>query len=225
MKGATSMAIRERFDDELKNLQNKLIELGNFSVDALGKSLIALETQNVEMALEIMDEDTKANLLEEEINDAAILLIAKQQPVAIDLRRVIVAIKIANDIERIADFAVNIAKSTIRIGNEPLIKPIEHIKRMHEINREMLNFALEAYNEEDIAKARKVAEMDDEVDSLYGQTIKDLLQLNQANPEKIPQITQLSFVSRYLERAADHTTNIAENVLYLVKGKRYDLNN
>jgi phosphate transport system protein len=225
MKGATSMAIRERFDDELKNLQNKLIELGNFSVDALGKSLIALETQNVEMALEIMDEDTKANLLEEEINDAAILLIAKQQPVAIDLRRVIVAIKIANDIERIADFAVNIAKSTIRIGNEPLIKPIEHIKRMHEINREMLNFALEAYNEEDIAKARKVAEMDDEVDSLYGQTIKDLLQLNQENPEKVPQITQLSFVSRYLERAADHTTNIAENVLYLVKGKRYDLNN
>lgn len=218
------MAIRERFDEELKGLQNKLLEIGNFAVDALGKSIVALETQNIELALEIMEDDTQADLLEEEINDTAILLIAKQQPVAIDLRRVIVAIKIANDIERIADFAVNIAKSTIRIGNEPLIKPIEHVKRMHEINKEMLQLALEAYNEEDISKAKKVAEMDDEVDSLYGQTIQDLLKLNQQNPEKVPQITQLSFVCRYLERAADHTTNIAESVYYLVKGKRYDLN-
>jgi phosphate transport system protein len=218
------MAIRERFEEDLKELQNKLLEIGNFAVDALGKSIEALEAQNIDLALEIMEDDTKANHLEEEINDTAILLIAKQQPVAIDLRRVIVAIKIANDIERIADFAVNISKSTIRIGNEPLIKPIEHIKRMHELNKEMLKLALEAYNEEDISKAKKVAEMDDEVDSLYGQTIQDLLKLNQQNPEKIPQITQLSFVSRYLERAADHTTNIAESVFYLVKGKRYDLN-
>jgi phosphate transport system protein len=219
------MAIRERFDEDLKGLHDRLIELGNFAVVALEKSISALETQNIDLALQIMEDDTKADLLEEDINDAAILVIAKQQPVAIDLRRVIVAIKIANDIERIADFAVNIAKSTIRIGKEPLIKPIEHIKKMHEINKEMLNLSLEAYNEEDLVKAKKVAEMDDEVDSLYGQTIQELLQLNVANPEFIPQITQLSFICRYLERAADHTTNIAENVFYLVKGKRYDLNN
>jgi phosphate transport system protein len=218
------MAIREKFDEDLKDLQKKLIEIGNLAVDALDKSLEALETQNVELALEIIEDDTKVNLLEEEINDTVILLIAKQQPVAIDLRRVIVAIKIANDIERIADFAVNIAKSTIRIGKDPLIKPIEHIKRMHDINKEMLKLSLEAYNEEDIAKAKNVAEMDDEVDALYGQIIQDLLLLNQQNPDKIPQITQLLFVSRYLERAADHTTNIAENIFYLVKGKRYDLN-
>jgi phosphate transport system protein len=225
MEGVSNMAIRERFDEDLKGLQNKLIELGHFSVDALGKAVHALETQNVDAALEIMEDDNEADRLEEEINDIAILLIAKQQPVAIDLRRVIVAIKIANDIERIADFAVNIAKSTIRIGKEPLIKPIEHIKQMHEINKEMLKLALESYNEEDTAKAKKVADMDDEVDSLYGETIKELLQLNLEKPEFIPQITQLSFICRYLERAADHTTNIAENVFYLVKGRRYDLNN
>jgi phosphate transport system protein len=218
------MAIREKFDEDLKDLQKKLLEIGNLAVEALDKSLEALESQNVDLALEIIEDDTKVNLLEEEINDTVILLIAKQQPVAIDLRRVIVAIKIANDIERIADFAVNIAKSTIRIGQDPLIKPIEHIKRMHEINKVMLKLSLEAYNEEDIAKAKNVAEMDDEVDELYGIIIKDLLLLNQQNPDKIPQITQLSFVSRYLERAADHTTNIAENIFYLVKGKRYDLN-
>jgi phosphate transport system protein len=219
------MAIRERFDEDLKDLQNKLLEIGNFAVEALGKSIVALETQNIDLALEIMEDDNEADNLEEEINDAAILLIAKQQPVAIDLRRVIVAIKIANDIERIADFAVNIAKSTIRIGNEPLVKPIEHVKQMHAINKEMLNLALEAYNDEDVNKAKQVAEMDDQVDSLYGETIKELLQLNLQKPEYIPQITQLSFICRYLERAADHTTNIAESVFYLVKGKRYDLNN
>lgn len=123
-----------------------------------------------------------------------------------------------------ADFAVNIAKSTIRIGNEPLVKPIEHIKLMHQISLEMLKLSLEAFNEEDLAKAKQVAQMDDQVDELYGQTIKDLLSLAQSKPEQLAQITQLSFISRYLERCADHVTNIAENVFYLVKGKRYDLN-
>ncbi|HYK74526.1 MAG TPA: phosphate signaling complex protein PhoU [Pseudoneobacillus sp.] len=218
------MPVRERFQNELNDLQNKLLKLGNFSLDALEKSIEALETKNIDLALKVMEDDNEADLLEEEINDLAILLIATQQPVAIDLRRIIVAIKIASDIERIADFAVNIAKSTIRIGNEPLIKPIEHIKKMYEINRIMLNQALEAFNEDDIAKAKEVAEMDDQVDDLYGQTIKELLQKNQENPERISQITQLSFICRYLERAADHTTNIAEHVFYLVKGKRFNLN-
>jgi phosphate transport system protein len=218
------MAIRERYNTELKELQNKLTELGHFSINALQKAVIALESQNVDLALEIMEEDTKANMLEEEINDLAILLIAKQQPVAIDLRRVIVAIKIASDIERIADFAVNIAKSTIRIGNEPLIKPIMHIKEMYELNRDMLRLSIESYNEEDLEKAKRVSKMDDEVDNLYGETIKELLRINAEKPEFISQITQLSFICRYLERAADHMTNIAEHVFYMVKGKRYDLN-
>lgn len=218
------MVVRERFNEDLKELQNKLLKIGQFSIDALGKSLEALETANVELALKIMEDDTDADLMEEEINDFAILLIAKQQPVAIDLRRIIVAIKIANDIERIADFATNIAKSAIRIGNEPLIKPIEHIKQMHEITADMLMLALEAFNEEDINKAKRVAEMDDEVDELYGQAIRDLLEINQKHPEHMSQVNNLSFVCRFLERAADHVTNIGEHVFYLVKGRRYDLN-
>jgi phosphate transport system protein len=218
------MAVREKFDEELKELQNKLLQIGNFSIDALGKSIQALETGNIDLALKVMEDDTDADIMEEEINDFAILLIAKQQPVAIDLRRIIVAIKIANDIERIADFAVNIAKAAIRIGNEPLVKPIEHIKMMHQITSKMLKNSLEAFNEEDLVKAKKVAEMDDEVDDLYGQTIRDLLEINQKKPEATAQVTQLSFVCRYLERAADHVTNIGENVFYLVKGRRYDLN-
>lgn len=150
------MVVRERFEYDLQELQKKLIEIGNFAVEALHRSVEALETQNIELALEIIDDDNQADILYEEINDLAILLIAKQQPVAIDLRRIIVAIKIATDIERIADFGVNIAKSTIRIGSEPLIKPIEHIKEMYKISTEMLRLSLEAFTEEDITKAKKL---------------------------------------------------------------------
>ncbi|MGM0900082.1 MAG: phosphate signaling complex protein PhoU [Bacillota bacterium] len=219
------MVVREKFEEELNQLQQKLIALGNLASSALTKSLEALENGDIELALKIMDDDARVNILEEEINDFAILLIAKQSPVAVDLRRIIVAIKIANDIERIADFAVNIAKSAIRIGREPLVKPIEHIKQMHSLTLTMLSLSLEAFGEGDLTKARKIAEMDDEVDDLYGQTIRDLLQLNVTHSNQSSQITQLLFICRYLERAADHTTNIAENVFYQVKGKRYDLNN
>lgn len=219
------MVVREKFNEELKELQNKLLELGHFSIVALGKSLEALETGNVDLSLRIIEDDTVADLMEKEINDFAIFLITKQQPVAIDLRRIIVAIKIATDIERIADFATNIAKAAIRIGNEPLVKPIENIKQMHEITSRMLNLSLEAFFDEDIIKAKKVSEMDDEVDDLYKQSIKDLLKINQNSPEFMSQVSQLIFVCRYLERAADHVTNIGENVFFLVKGRRYDLNN
>ncbi|KAB7709142.1 phosphate signaling complex protein PhoU [Bacillus aerolatus] len=218
------MSIRKNFDEELQKLQGRLMELGDFTDNALTRSLEALETQNVDLALEIMDDDTKADIMEEEINDVSIWLIAKEQPVAKDLRKIIGAIKIATDVERIADFAVNIAKSTIRIGTEPHGQFLAGIKQMHSILLEMLTLSLEAFNEEDIEKAKKVAEMDDEVDDLYGQTIRSFLSMNQSNPELLPQVTQLCFVCRFLERAADHCTNIAENVYYLVKGRRYDLN-
>jgi len=218
------MAVRGQFDANLKELQTKLMDLGNIAKIALERSIVALEEKDVDTALAIIEGDQKADDLEEEINDLAILTIAKQQPVATDLRRIIVAIKIASDLERIADFAVNVAKSTIRIGNEPLIKPIHHIKEMHTITSEMIQLTLESFVEEDVAKAKRIADMDDKVDDLYGETIVELLTLNKEKPEFTAQITQLSFICRYLERAADHSTNIAEGVFYLVKGRRYDLN-
>ena len=172
------MVVREKFHFDLKELQNKLIELGEFADHALSEAIHALETKNVELALEIMENDTRADVLYEEINDFAILLIAKQQPVAIDLRRIIVAIKIATDIERIADFAVNVAKSAIRIGNEEHVKPIVRIREMYEATSKMLKLSLESFLEEDVQKAKQVADMDDEVDHLYGQTIQELLRIN-----------------------------------------------
>lgn len=218
------MVVRERFQLDLDELQAKLLELGRLADVALKSSIEALETKNIELALQIMDDDAAVDALYEEINDFAILLIAKQAPVAIDLRRIIVAIKIATDIERIADFAVNVAKSTIRIGKEEHVKPITQVKEMYNITSEMLGLSLKAFSEEDVVIAKQVADMDDEVDALYGSTIRELLELNRDNPEAIGQITQLSFTCRYLERAADHVTNIAESIFYLVKGRHYDLN-
>ncbi|MGG0716490.1 phosphate signaling complex protein PhoU [Robertmurraya massiliosenegalensis] len=218
------MVVREQFQLDLNELQAKLLELGRLASVALKNSIEALETCNIEMALKVIDDDSEADALYEEINDFAILLIAKQAPVAIDLRRIIVAIKIATDIERIADFAVNIAKSTIRIGNEEHVQSLQHVKKMYNITTEMLELSLKAFSEEDVVIAKKVADMDDEVDELYGSTIRELLELNHSYPDNIPQITQLSFICRYLERSADHVTNIAESIFYLVKGRHYDLN-
>lgn len=225
VKGETVMTpVRGKFEGDLKALQNKLTDLVKFADEALARSIEALETQNIELALQIMEDDKKANILYEEINEFAILLIAKQQPVAIDLRRIIIAIKIATDVERIADFAVNVAKSTIRIGQESHLKPINNLKKMYDITSVMLKDGLIAYQNEDTQLAKKVAEMDDQVDNLYGETIIELFKLNNEKSDNLPQITQMLFICRFLERAADHITNIAEYVFYLVKGKHYDLN-
>lgn len=216
------MPVREKFDFELKELKQKLMDLGNLATKSLKLSFEALEKQDIDLALKIIEDDTEADMLEEEINDFAILLIAKQQPVAIDLRRIIVAIKIASDIERMADFGVNIAKSAIRIGKEPFITSLDRLKKMHELTLEMLELSLRAFNEEDVLLAKKIAEMDDEVDALYGEIIVNLLKHSNDNQQ---QVTQFSFVARYLERTADHATNVAESIYYLVRGRHFDLNN
>jgi len=221
------MSARERFDDELKKLQNKLAELCNFAQQALAKSINAFANRDLKACIEIIDGDNTADLLYEEINDDSILLIAKQQPVARDLRKIVITIKMATDFERVADFAVNIAKSTIRLEEKPdedVQRVISRLIRMYEISNQMLVEGLKAFENEDIQLAKKVAEMDDEVDDLYGVTIKELFKLNQEKPDSFDTVTQLLLICRYLERTADHITNVAENVIYLVKGKHFDLN-
>jgi phosphate transport system protein len=218
------MTVRERFQYDLDSLTEKLLELGRLTEQAHETAMTALLEQDIEKALLVIENDNRIDKLEEEINDFAILLIAKQAPVAVDLRRVIVAIKMATDIERMADHAVNIAKSTIRIGSEKLIKPLEDLPNMHSQALEMLRDSLKAYKEENLLLAKKISEIDDQVDDLYGVITRELLSMMPKHPEAISQITQLAFVARYIERTADHATNISENIFYLVKGKHYDLN-
>lgn len=218
------MSVRTKFHAELKELKDMTLELGRLAQEAVSQSIEALRAQNVDLALKVIEDDTQLNLLEEEINEKAILLIAKQAPVASDLRRIIVSLKASSDLERIGDLAVNIAKSVIRIGDKPFVKPIEEIPRVAELANQMVADVLKAYSDEDVTSARRVAEIDDEVDETYGKLIRELLELMADKPDYIAQITQLAFVCRFVERVADHATNISESVIYLVKGTRYDLN-
>lgn len=218
------MSVREKFDTELHSSQDQLIQLSTMAVDALGKSVSALLNHDIDAALEVIEDDVKINRLEEEINDRVILLIAKQSPVATDLRRLIVIIKVATDMERVGDYAVNIAKETIRLGKEEHLAPIAQIEKMHKLATTMLMQVIDAFVEEDVAKAKEIAELDDQVDALYGQVLTQLMLAGSDDPDKISQITQLAFIGRYMERSADHATNIAEQLFYLVRGRHYDLN-
>ncbi|HDX9587725.1 phosphate signaling complex protein PhoU [Bacillus sp. WLY-B-L8] len=216
--------VREQFQYDLQSLQQKVIELGELAKQALEIAMEGLRTRDVEKAIEVIDGDYRMDNLEEEINDFALMLITKQQPVASDLRRIFVSIKTATDLERIADHAVNIAKSTIRLGEKEVSVSLQSLESMFKIAIDMLQNVIQAYREENLTYAKKIAEMDDEVDELYGKAIREFISSIPNKPESIGQITQLSFIARYIERVADHGTNIAENVFYLVKGKHYLLN-
>ena len=219
------MVVREKFEQELREVQEQFISLSKLSISTLDKSITALLNHDVDSSLSIIQNDININRIEEEINDRVILLLAKQQPVATDLRRLIVMIKAAHDMERVGDYAVNIAKETTRIGKAEFVYPIRNIEEMRTKTISMLEQVMIAFTEENVEKAREIASLDDQVDSLYGQTIQQLLKVGAEQPDKLSQITQLSFVCRYLERSADHATNIAEQLFYLVKGRHYDLNN
>ncbi|WP_339195002.1 phosphate signaling complex protein PhoU [Solibacillus sp. FSL R5-0449] len=216
--------IRERFEHDLMAVQQDLMELCDLSIHSLQESFKAFLKKDIDLALQVIDTDPKINRLEEIINDRVILLIAKQQPVATDLRRLIVVIKAASDMERIGDHAVNIAKESIRIGKEPFVTSVEPIEEMFHKTILMLRQIVDAFIEENTTKAKEIANLDDEVDELTGNTLSNLMKLSVSN-EHVAQVTSLSYVCRCIERAADHATNIAEHLFYLVKGKHYELNN
>ncbi len=216
--------MRHKFEEDLKTLQELIIELAEKTQKAVIKSMDAFRAEDIEKALEVIDEDDRINKLEEEINELIVVIITRQQPVAVDLRRNLTAIKISHDLERVADYAVNIAKSTIRIRDRQENLPLENIEKMHELGIDMLSRAVDAYRSEDLHAAKEIAEIDDQVDDLYGETVKFLMNSIADSPDHVTNLMQMAFICRYLERIADYATNIAENIYYLVKGKHYFLN-
>jgi len=218
------MAARENFDKMLQELQDKMTEMSDLTVSALDKSFTALKTQNVELALEVIEEDTAIDILDTDINNFVVWLIAKEQPVARDLRRIIGALKISSDIERVADFAVNIAKATIRIGSCDSLIALTNLEAMKDLSIKMLQDAVKSFLDEDISLAKEVGDLDDQVDSYYDASSKIILNCLSENPQQMNQLIQLLFINRHLERTADHITNIAESAAYLIKGRKYDLN-
>ncbi|MDK2824313.1 MAG: phosphate transport system protein [Clostridia bacterium] len=215
---------RYNYQNALDELEKEILKMGSLVEEQINLAVTSLAKQDLELARKVVDQDDIIDSLELEIEEKILKLIATQQPMAKDLRRIAAGFKIITDLERIGDNAVDIAKTTLRIGNEPLIKPLIDIPRMAEITQNMLREALDAYINEDVKLAETLAAKDDIVDSLHAQIIRELLTYMFENPRNINQGTHLMFVSRYLERIADHATNLGENVIYMVTAERKDLN-
>ncbi|MFJ5715373.1 phosphate signaling complex protein PhoU [Neobacillus sp. NPDC093127] len=218
------MSARANFDNNLKELKELLLEMAHKSEHAIKEAMIALLNQDMYKAKKVIEGDNEIDDLEDDINNKALLLIARESPVATDLRKINVALKVSSEVERLADIAVNIAKSALQIGNEKYFKDIIDIPKMMEMALEMVSESITAYYSEDIELAKKCAEKDDAVDKMFGDLVHELLSFIPQNPNATNQIIQLAFVCRYIERIADHSTNISENVIYLVTGKRINLN-
>ncbi|MCR8843645.1 phosphate signaling complex protein PhoU [Paenibacillus sp. SC116] len=218
------MIQRRDFDLALGELSQLIEEMGRRVERALAESVESLKTQDVARAKEIIEKDVELNQLENDIMDIGSKLILTQQPVAKDLRRILVSFRIASDLERMGDLSIDIAKVVVRLEGQPLIKELVDIPRMAEIVQKMIEDSIKAYEREDVDLAYKMAKEDDLVDQLYGQILRDLYQYIVENPQNANQVMLLNFVGRYIERIADHATNIGESVVYLVTNSRPDLN-
>ncbi|WP_236342901.1 phosphate signaling complex protein PhoU [Paenibacillus plantiphilus] len=218
------MTTRKEFDLGLDELNALIVQMGKRVERAVGDSMLALQSVDVEEARRLIAEDKELNAIEEKISELGASLIARQQPVAKDLRRILVAFKIASDLERMGDLSVDIAKVVVRLEGQTLIKPLIDLPRMADIVKLMTYESIQAFVLEDTELAYKMAKDDDVVDALYAQIIRELFAIMMENPKTISQANLLSFVGRYIERFADHATNIGESVVYLVTGTRPDLN-
>jgi phosphate transport system protein len=218
------MVVRESFENNLNELQAQMITMGDLASSAIKKAFEAYQTQNIELALKVIQEDNFVDDLEIDINQFIIWLMAKEQPVARDLRRIIGLLKISSEIERIADFGVNIAKSTIKIGKSKSALDLPGLEQMKDLSITMLQKALQSFLEGDMVLVKEVADLDDQVDDISGETYKIITSYLSEHPGETNELAQLLFINRYLERTADHITNIAESAAYLIKGQMYDLN-
>ncbi|MEW6001635.1 MAG: phosphate signaling complex protein PhoU [Nitrospirota bacterium] len=207
------------FDEELRALREKVLKLGSMVEKAIGDSVRSLVERNSDLAREVINKDHQINALEVEIDEECIRLMALRQPKAGDLRFITIAMKITTDLERMGDLAVNIAERAIELNEEPQLKPYIDIPRMAEIAEGMVRDALDAFVKKCSKIPYEVLKQDDEVDKLTVQVFNELLLYMIQDPRTISRATRITYVSKYLERIADHATNIAELVVYLCEGK------
>jgi phosphate transport system protein len=216
---------RNVYDEELRELRQTLLQMGGMVEKTLSRAIEALKALDAELARETIKGDDRINQSETSVEERVLNLILRQQPVAKDLRRIMAALKIASDLERMGDLAVDIAKVAIRLEGQKLVKPLVDIPKMAEKAQVMVSQSLNAYIDENVEAAIELAKLDDEVDGLYKKVVTDVERIMAEKPETISQLLQLAYVGHYIERIADHATNVAESVVYLVKGNRPDLNN
>ena len=206
------------FEQELEELKGKLLEMSALVESAVQRSVMAVTQKDRSAAEQVFRDEARINQLQIEIDEFAINLLATQNPLAADLRLVVAALKINTDLERMGDLSVHIAQRALSLLTEPVIKPMVDIRHMSALVESMVRKSMDAFVANDADMARSVLASDDAVDSLRTASYHELVSYMEKEPRNIPQALDLIGVTRSLERIADHSTNIAEGVLFLVKG-------
>jgi phosphate transport system protein len=207
------------FHEELEALKQTLLAMGGLVEDQIRRVMRALLERDDVMAQEVIERDRQVNTYDVEVDEQCVSLLALHQPAAGDLRFITTAMKIVTDLERIGDQAVNIAQRVLELNREPQLKPYIDLPRMAEKAQRMVKESLDAFVARDTALARQVCGEDAAVDALKEQIFRELLTFMMADPRTIPRAIRLILISRFLERVADHATNIAEMVIYMVDSK------
>lgn len=210
--------MRNRFDRQLCQLNDELIEMGGMIEKAIEETIKALVTQDVELADKVIKMDDDIDGQEREIENLCLKLLLQQQPVARDLRQISSALKMITDMERIGDHATDIAEITIELHEQPYIKKLDHIQQMAKETMVMLVESIEAFVNKDIDKARKVIARDDVVDDLFVSVKKELIDMIHEDVDYGAQAADLLMVAKYMERIGDHATNISEWVIFSITG-------
>jgi phosphate transport system protein len=211
--------MKRHFDEELKTLKEKILRMGAMVEEQIANAIKALVERDSDLARRVIENDHRVNALDVEVDEDCLRLIALHQPMAGDLRFLTTAMKISTELERMSDLAENISERVIELKEEPQLKPYIDIPRMAEHAQRMVKESLDAFVNRNSELARKVCRDDDFIDDLNHQIFRELLSFMIEDPETTTRAIRITFVSKNLERIADHATNIAELVVYLVEGK------
>ncbi|MEZ0394891.1 MAG: phosphate signaling complex protein PhoU [Anaerolineales bacterium] len=211
--------MRKSFESDIQHLKDELLLLGSMVEQATLESVEALKKRDIEASRRIYDMDLKINAKRYAIEEQVMILIATQQPMAHDLRLLASILEVAGELERMGDYAKGIATINIRMGDQPLLKPLVDVPRMAQIGTSMLHRALTAFVNEDAEAARRIPTEDDEVDLLYNQVYRELMTFVLENPQNIERANWLLWVAHNLERLADRVTNICERAIFIVTGE------
>lgn len=223
--GGVCMTARSNFERTLKEIQQDILRLGSLVEQAVYDSVQALVKQDVALAAQVIMGDEMIDELYLGIEEKCVRVMATQQPMAKDLRVAVTGIKILLSLERMGDHCVDIARATMCLSGHPFtVRPVQYIPEMADIVQQMVKDGLDAYVKRDVHKATDMCAMDDEVDFIFNRIFRELIGCMKEKPVNVYQSAYLLYVSRYIERIADHATNIGEAVIYLVTGERHELN-
>jgi len=210
---------RKTFDAQLKDLEEQVLKMGSFVEGMLDSAMQALVKQDTALADDVIQRDDIADKMDLDIEIACMRLLALQQPMSKDLRTIGTALKIITDLERIGDYSVDIARTAKLLADESYFKPLIDLPKMAELTKKMVRDALQAFVERSIEKALKVCEDDDAVDHLNRMLLDELMDFMRKDPNLVKQSVYFVLISRYLERIADHVTNVAERIVYMETGE------